>query len=86
MFIVFVIIDALFALGMGYEAFFTSSNKNGVYQMRFFIILALLVAGLILRKSKPTLALYLVGAPTVLLILIILLFFLSMMLNKGRWN
>jgi NADH:ubiquinone oxidoreductase subunit 6 (subunit J) len=86
MFIAFVIIDALLALGMGYEAFFVSSNKNGVYQQRFFVILALLIAGLIFRKSKPTLAMYLVGAPAVLLLLFIVIFFLSMMLNKGRWN
>lgn len=86
LFALFLCIDAIILLVLGYEAFVVRSNKRRMYQRRFAGLLALMVAALMVSFYRFNLALWLVGAPAVGVSLFVLLFFIAMMTHKGPWN
>jgi len=86
LFAIFLCIDIIILLILGFEAFVTSSNKNGLYRRRFTALLGLVVAALILSFYRFNLALWLLGVPAVGVLLFVLMVFISMLMHKGPWN
>lgn len=82
----FLCIDAIILLVLGYEAFVVKSNKRRMYQRRFTGLLVFIMAALLLSFYRFNLALWLAGAPAVGISLFVLLFFLAMITHKGPWN
>lgn len=82
----FLCIDAIILLILGYEAFVVNSNKKRMYRRRFTGLLGLTVAALVLSFYRFNLALWLAGAPAVGVSLFALLFFIAMITHKGPWH
>lgn len=86
LFAIFLCIDALILLLLGYEAFVTSSNKNGLYRRRFVALLGIVAVALILSFYRFKLALWLLGVPAVGVLLFVLMLVISMLMHKGPWH
>ncbi len=86
LFALFLCIDAIILLMLGYEAFVVSSNKEHIYRRRFAGLLGLTVAAFVLSFYRFNLALWLAGAPAVGVSLFALLFFIAMITHKGPWH
>jgi hypothetical protein len=86
LFALFLCIDAIILLMLGYEAFVVKSNKKRMYRRRFTALLGLVVAALVLSFYRFNLALLLAGAPAVGVSLFALLFFIAMITHKGPWH
>ena len=86
LFALFLGIDVIVLLILGYEAFVVKSNKKRMYRRRFSGLLGLMVAALVLSFYHFNLALWLAGAPAVGVSLFALLFFIAMITHKGPWH
>lgn len=86
LFAVFLCIDTIILLILGYEAFATSSNKNGLYRRRFVALFGVVAVALILSFYRFKLALWLLGVPAVGVLLFVLMVFISMLMHKGPWH
>lgn len=86
LFALFLCIDAIILLMLGYEAFVVKSNKKRMYRRRFMGLLGLTVAAVVLSFYRFNLALWLAGAPAVGVLLFALLFFIAMITHKGPWH
>ena len=86
LFALFLCIDVIVLLILGYEAFMVSSNKNHVYLRWFILLLGLIAAALLLRSSRFNLAFWLAGAPAIGILLFVSIMLISMLTHKGPWN
>lgn len=86
LFALFLCIDAIILLVLGYEGFVVKSNKRRMYQRRFTGLFTLIVAALLMSFYRFNLALWLAGTPAVGVSLFVFLFFLAMVTHKGPWN
>lgn len=86
LFAIFLCIDAIILLILGYEAFITSSNKNSLYRRRFAGLLGLVGTALILSFYRFNLALWLLGMPVVVVLFFMFMLFISVLMHKGPWH
>lgn len=86
LFAIFLCIDTIILLILGYEAFITSSNKNSLYRRRFAGLLGLVGSALILSFYRFNLALWLLGVPAIGVLLFVLMVFIAMLMHKGPWH
>lgn len=86
LFVIFLCIDAMISLVLGYEAFVTKSNKNRLYRRRFAGLLGVVGAALILSFYHFKLALWLLGLPAVAVTLFVSMLFIGMLTHKGPWH
>ncbi|WP_373552449.1 hypothetical protein [Haliscomenobacter sp.] len=86
LFALFLCIDVIILLILGYEAFMVSSNKKHIYRRRFTGLLGLMAAALVLSFYRFNLALWLVGVPAVGVLLFTSILLISMLTHKGPWH
>lgn len=86
LFALFLCIDVIVLLMLGYEAFMVRSNKEYLYRQRFSGLLGLTLGAIILSFYHFKLALWLAGVPAVGVSLFALLFFIAVITHKGPWH
>lgn len=86
LFAIFLCIDVIILLLLGYEAFVTKSNKDWLYRRRFIALFGVVGAALILSFYRFNLALWLLGLPAIGVLLFVLMVFISMLMHKGPWH
>ena len=77
-------IDFILLLVCLYETYAVSSNSS--WAKPALLLFILLIAGVWFRKTKPALALALVGIPAGAALLFALVFVIMMMAGNGRWQ
>jgi|GEM_PF-2616126 hypothetical protein len=86
LFFVFLLVNALLTWHFYRQGFVVRSNMSRKYRRRFFMLLALIGAGVSLYTIDTPAANLVLGVPAVLAILFFGLLALALLMYKGPWR